>query len=71
MNRISAGVLRVCRPTSEILGRVRRSVLRPDCKRRVCLGALADNVSGFTLTVMPDGEIRLAPLVEIPRTAAP
>lgn len=71
MNRISDGILAVCRPTAEILGQrpARPHVLRPDAKGRVCMGALADGVSGFSMSVDPDGTIRLVPLVEIPAKA--
>ena len=41
-------------------------ILRPDAKGRVTLGALAEGVSGFAVTVRSDHKIILEPYAEIP-----
>lgn len=42
-----------------------KKILRPDTKGRITLGKLAENISGFEVTV-ENGKIILEPLVEIP-----
>jgi hypothetical protein len=41
-------------------------MLRPDAKGRICLGHLADGVSGFSVTVTDDHKIILEAYAEVP-----
>lgn len=41
-------------------------ILRPDGKGRITLGALADNVSSYRVTIAEDGKVILEPYTEIP-----
>ena len=40
-------------------------IFRPDSKKRITLGHLADGISGYTLTENQDRELTLKPLVEV------